>query len=498
MPDFALLTGSVIGDEPLLVQPIHDFPIETLPNPRTFAQPEIEQRKSRLVCVDIHGAAYATPNPARTRESQSSAYTGSNLYALRKQTSEPAFGISTSIKILSPTGNSEVLARRVYFIMRLLSSVRGAFFSDQGDVTMLTRREFALLGSAGAITLNAEDLLSAGVRTEIPAKRIAVSQPVRVNPELQSAVAELKAQMRTPLNAETLAVARKAWVAPVPLAQPSWYARIIPGHGRAPGVRVYVIGESSGGAPRPAILHIHGGGYVLGTAKDYIPTLQKRSLALDCVCVSVDYRLAPETRFPGSLEDIYAALIWLYRNAETLGVDRSKLAVMGDSAGGGHAAMLAIAVRDRGEIPIVLQSLLYPMLDDRTGSTRKVPSFIGTLLWNAQMNRFGWSALLGEPAGSRRVPYGSVPARLFDLQGLAPAFIGVGSIDLFVDEDIEYARRLINADVPTELHVVPGAFHAFDGIVPNAPISKEFDAAVNRALARAFGSPPTGFSSAHA
>jgi acetyl esterase/lipase len=362
---------------------------------------------------------------------------------------------------------------------------------------MLTRREFALLGGAGVATLNKRDLLSACVRTEGPAKRVAVPQPVRVNPELQSAVAELKARMRTPLNAETLAVARKAWVAPAPLAHPSWHARIIPGLGRAPGVRVYVIGESPGGAPRPAILYIHGGGYVLGTAKDYIPTLQKRSLALDCVCVSVDYRLAPETRFPGSLEDIYAALTWLYRNAETLGVDRSKLAVMGDSAGGGHAAMLAIAVRDRGEIPIVLQSLLYPMLDDRTGSTRKVPSFIGTLLWNAQMNRFGWSALLGEPAGSRRVPYGSVPARLTDLQGLAPAFIGVGSIDLFVDEDTEYARRLINADVPTELHVVAGAFHAFDGIVPNAPISKEFDTVVNRALARAFGRTPIGFSSPH-
>lgn len=214
--------------------------------------------------------------------------------------------------------------------------------------------------------------------------------------------------------------------------------------------------------------------------------VQEIAAAVDCVVVSVDYRLTPETPFPGSLEDNYAGLKWLYENSAELGVDRSKIAVLGESAGGGHAAMLAVAARDRGEVPVAFQCLIYPMLDDRTGSTRPVPSHIGTLLWTSELNRFGWTALLGVRAGSSRVLNGAVPARIENLRGLPPTFIGVGSIDLFVREDIEYAQRLIDAGVPTVLQVVPGAYHAFEVIVPAASASKQFKATINAALVNAF------------
>ena len=220
-------------------------------------------------------------------------------------------------------------------------------------------------------------------------------------------------------------------------------------------------------------MHVHGGGFVLGDAKTSLSHLQEIAAALDCVIVTVDYRLAPETRFPGSLEDNYAGLRWLYANAASLSADRSRIAVMGESAGGGHAAMLAIAARDRGEIPLIYQALIYPMLDDRTGSIRRKPPYQGMIIWNEQRNRFGWSSLLGVPAGSRRVPYGSVPARIENLRGLPPAFIGVGSIDLFVDEDIEYAQRLVDAGIPVTLNVVPGAFHGFDAF-PGTSIAVRF------------------------
>jgi acetyl esterase/lipase len=148
--------------------------------------------------------------------------------------------------------------------------------------------------------------------------------------------------------------------------------------------------------------------------------------------------------------------------------------------------MLAIAARDRREIPILFQLLIYPALDDRTGSTRQVPPYIGQFVWNAASNRFAWTSFLGVPAGSPTVPAGAVPARVENLAGLPPAFIGVGALDLFVDEDVEYARRLINAGVPTELHVIPGAYHGFDLLVPDAAVSKRFSESWTVALRRAF------------
>jgi acetyl esterase/lipase len=352
----------------------------------------------------------------------------------------------------------------------------------------LTRREFGMAGAAlaGLSLLRPEALVGA----EVSVPPTAIDPMDLVDPELRPIlVAALKQYPRSEWSEKTLKDIRRQSASEVrpPLAQPTYFERRIPGAAGAPDVRVVVIGVKADAALRPAVLHIHGGGYIVGSVAENMVPLQQLSAAHGCVVVSVDYRLAPETRFPGSLEDNYAALRWLHANAKELGVDQKRIALLGESAGGGHVAALAIAARDRGEVPIAKQVMIYPMLDDRTGSTRTVPPYLGAYVWDAAANRFGWGSLLGVPAGSSSVPPGAVPARVKNLRGLAPAFIAVGSIDLFVEEDIAYAQRLIEAGVPTELYIAPGGYHGFDIIVPDAKISKRFKTAWNDALARGLG-----------
>ncbi len=355
----------------------------------------------------------------------------------------------------------------------------------------ITRRDFVRATSTAASLIAFP--ASKAIATGQAAKSASSVDPMAlVNPELRPALqAALKIFPLPKIQGEVtpaqLAALRKMSLGGKPrLQQPPVAERMAPGRAGSPDVRVFVI-NAKAGERRPAILHTHGGGYVLGSAAGDVPDLQVLAQALDCVIVTVEYRLAPETQFPGSLEDNYAALKWLHANAEALGADRSRIALAGESAGGGHAAMLAIAARDRGEVPVMFQSLVYPMLDDRTGSTRKPPAHVGAFLWTAEYNRLGWGALLGRTPGGQDAPAGAVPARVENLAGLPPAWIGVGSIDLFVDEDVEYARRLIDAGVPTELMVVPGAYHGFDVIVPGASIAKQFKLARYNALARSFG-----------
>lgn len=311
-----------------------------------------------------------------------------------------------------------------------------------------------------------------------------------VDPELLPAV---KGQSLTPPTDEMVASARKQ-MALFNASFPSvpgvkFSRRSIPGPAGAPDVPLVIADTAPEQKGKPVLLHIHGGGYILGAPMAFLPGVLRYAKPAGCLVISVDYRLAPETKFPGSLNDNYAALLWVYRHADELGIDPARIAIAGESAGGGHAAALAIHARDRGEVPIVFQLLIYPMLDDRTGSTRRVPPHIGQISWGEAGNRYGWTALLGVPAGSATVPYGAVPARVENLAGLPPAFIGVGAIDLFVDEDIEYARRLIDAAVPTELLVVPGAYHGFDLSVPDARVSKAFVESIAMALERAFNTP---------
>lgn len=263
--------------------------------------------------------------------------------------------------------------------------------------------------------------------------------------------------------------------------------RLLRGAAGGPDVRVLVYTPAgTGSTQRPVYLHLHGGGFVLGAPE--INDGANRSLAadLDCIIVSVDYRLAPEVRYPAPVEDCYAALKWLYGDAERLGIDRQRIAVGGESAGAGLAAMLSILTRDRGEVPIRLQLLDSPMLDDRTGTSSDPHPHCGRLVWTSVSNRFAWRAFLGTEPGAAEAPLGAVPARVSDLTGLAPAFIVIGALDLFLEESLEYARRLVRADVPTELHVIPGAFHGFGAAGGEAPQVKTCLGLRAAALARAF------------
>lgn len=338
-------------------------------------------------------------------------------------------------------------------------------------------------------------LLTAGLLASPRAVLAASPDPYLrfVHPELRPSlqlIAQFTSQM-PPLSAATLAQHRAAMgrFARPQLPEVPVEKRVISGARGQPDVTVYVINAKPGG-PRGAILHTHGGGFVSGDAAGGIRDLQDLCKVLDCVAVSVDYRLAPETTYAGSIEDNYAGLQWLHANAASLGADPARIAVMGESAGGGHAALLAITARDRGEVPVAFQCLVYPMLDDRTGSARRVPAHVGQLIWTAEANRFGWQSFLGTAPGKSRAPI-AVPARLTDLSGLPPAFIGVGSLDLFVDEDVDYAQRLNTAGVGAELLVVPGAFHGFDGIAAGTAIARWFTAAKIEALRGAFAAGRT-------
>lgn len=311
-----------------------------------------------------------------------------------------------------------------------------------------------------------------------------------VAPELLPA---LEAWPPLDITAETLATFRSRGFGDVqsPPGAPSAVERRIPGPQPGSTVRVLIIDPAPGSSNRPALLHLHGGGYVVGTPEISVPGNQRYAMECGCVVVSVDYRLAPETAFPGALEDNHAALRWLHDNAQSLGVDPKRIGVGGESAGGGHAAALAIAARDRGQVPIAFQFLVYPMLDDRTGSSRKVSPFIGEYIWTAVSNQFGWSSLLGCAAGSQTVPEGAVPARAKHLGGLPPTFIGVGALDLFIEEDLTYASRLIAAGVPVEVHVAAGAYHGFDGLAPETAPARDFSATLLAALKRLIAASAT-------
>jgi len=312
-----------------------------------------------------------------------------------------------------------------------------------------------------------------------------------LDPEMREstmAVADMLAEMPA-LSDATLADYREAmaqWARPATDTIPVALHLIVGPDGRE--LAVYVV-NARAGTTRPAILHMHGGGFVSGAASFDVGNLQDLAASLDCVCVTVDYRLAPETDWRGSLADNYAGLRWLHDHCAELGVDPARIAVMGESSGGGHAALLAIEARNRAEIRLALQLLIYPMLDDRTGSSRRRRAGIGTLMWPPESNRYGWRAFLGVAPGGSEVPQAAVPARVKNLSGLAPAFIGVGALDLFAEEDVAYAQRLTRAGVAVELHVVAGGVHGFDVISPEASTVKQFVTLKLNALRRAFGMP---------
>jgi len=238
---------------------------------------------------------------------------------------------------------------------------------------------------------------------------------------------------------------------------------MVPGDPEVP-VRVHRAADAEG--PLPCVYSIHGGGYIIGSYSMDDPKFDNWCPRLGIVGASVEYRLAPETPYPGPLEDCYQGLKWVHDHAEELGIDPGRIGIAGISAGGGLAAALALLVRDRGELPLAFQLLDCPMLDDR----QQTPSsqLDGLAVWSRETNAFGWRCYLGELYGTEEVPYTAAAARCLDLSGLPPAYVSVGTVDGFHDEDMDYALRLNQAGVPCELHVYPGASHGYQMAVDSA------------------------------
>lgn len=260
----------------------------------------------------------------------------------------------------------------------------------------------------------------------------------------------------------------------------------VPATDGAEDVRLIIYKPDDLPANAPVVLQIHGGGFLFGTAELGDPRNRAMAKSVGCGVASVDYRLAPETSFPGGLEDCYSALVWLHENAGQLGLDPQRIAIRGESAGGNLAAALAVLTRARGGPEIAFQLLIYPMLDDRT-VTRDPHPFAGEFVWDRASNHFGWASYLGMEPGSDDVPPLAAPARVDDLSGLPATFIATAALDLFGEEDLEYARRLMRAGVPTELYLAPGGFHGFDAMAPDSNVSQRFTTLADDTLRRAFG-----------
>ncbi|QXT63925.1 alpha/beta hydrolase [Tessaracoccus palaemonis] len=240
--------------------------------------------------------------------------------------------------------------------------------------------------------------------------------------------------------------------------------------GDGAGVHVY---RPEGDRPRAGVLWIHGGGFVVGSASQDHARCVRLATDLDVLVVSAEYRTAPGSPFPAALDDVHAAWTWLVGHVDELGIDPGRLAIGGQSAGGGLAAALVQRVHDAPGVQPVAQWLFCPMLDDRTAADRSLDP-VRHYLWNNRSNRVGWRSYLGVEPGAPVVPRYAVPARRENLAGLPPTWIGCGDIELFHGEDRRYAEALTAAGVPTVLDVVQGAPHAFESISGGAAVSTAY------------------------
>ncbi len=306
-----------------------------------------------------------------------------------------------------------------------------------------------------------------------------------LDPELEPML-EIASQMKfTP--GEPSPAMQAILAAPPPTSDKvDWREVRVPGLAGAPDVRCLLYLPKDASQPRPAILHIHGGGYILGAPEMTAPVNMKWAEDFGAVVLSVDYRLAPMTKHPGPVEDCYAALAWLSGQAAEFNIDTTRLGVAGESAGGGLAAALALLARDRGEYPLAFQHLIFPMIDDRTVTHPDPSPYVGQYLWTREKNDLGWTSLLDCAPGSDDVSPYAAPARAEDVAGLPPTYLACGALDLFIEENLEYARRLIRAGVPVEMHVYPGAPHGFH-MLADAGVTRTATRDALTALGKALG-----------
>jgi acetyl esterase/lipase len=289
------------------------------------------------------------------------------------------------------------------------------------------------------------------------------------------------------LNAETLPQYREVLATPVPY-EPSGEVTIseleVPGPTDGPPVVLRIHRPKNASGPLPCIYFMHGGGMVMGVASRDDQRFDSWCRKLGVIGVAVEYRLAPETPFPGPLEDCYAGLRYVYQHAGELGIDVARIGIGGASAGGGLAAGLALLARDRAELQLRFQLLIYPMIDDRriTASSQ----WSDAPIWTPGSNEFGWACYLAGQAGRSDVSPYAAPARATELAGLPSSYVMVGTLDGFLDEDIDYANRLMRAGVPTELHVYPGAVHGFDGL-PGVDVARRANQDMVQWLTRQIG-----------
>ncbi|MFJ3203816.1 alpha/beta hydrolase [Streptomyces sp. NPDC086989] len=323
--------------------------------------------------------------------------------------------------------------------------------------------------------------------------------PVPFDPELRVALDALDEEVKAPITPETLAAwqRRDAASRPRPTAEDlradgrfEVTELRVPGPPDAPDVTLVSARPSGLTGPLPLLYYMHGGGMVMGNAWSVLPgILREWAHPLNLAVLSVEYRLAPQARYPEPLEDCYAGLRWAAAHAAELGIDAERIVIGGKSAGGGLAAALALLARDRGGPAALGQLLLCPMLDDR-GSTFSSHQMTGLGAWDLTSNTTGWQALLGERHGAADLPPYAAPARATDLSGLPPAYVEVGSAEIYRDEDVAYANAIWQAGGQAELHVWPGAYHGFDGLAPHAALSRDAREARTRWLRRLL-IPPT-------
>jgi acetyl esterase/lipase len=311
------------------------------------------------------------------------------------------------------------------------------------------------------------------------------------DPELEAVLALLGEQLPPSITPEMIPLLRQG--SPVSVDPDTVLAEVgvervdhtIPGY-EGGSIEVSVLRRIGRTGVGPGIFHTHGGGMIIGDRFVGLGQILPWIIEHDAVAVTVEYRLAPEFPDPYPVEDCYAGLVWTADHAAELGIDPDRLIIAGASAGGGLAAGTALLARDRSGPALAGQVLIYPMLDDRdaTVSTAQID---GVGVWDRTSNLTGWTALLGARRGTEDVSIYAAPARATDLSGLPPAFIDCGSVEVFRDEDVQYATALWHAGVQAELHVWPGGFHGFDLMAPHTAIAQAMTAARDAWVGRILG-----------